>query len=417
MSDDELAHSKRGPSGAHRWRRCKGSVNAEEGLADKVGREAAEGTVFHRIAAMCLEFGLDPEDFEPGTLYNVDGHEIEFDRDMQHYMQHGLDWIGEHVEPGDILIVEKRVDISRWAGTGQFGTCDVAIIKIVNREIIVFDWKYGKGIPVDPVKNDQCYLYGLGVWNDYAEALFEGYSEDIKVTFFIEQPRAPGGGGDWHTTMDELLAEGKQIYEDALETMNPLAARTPGEKQCQFCKASGRCPEQQAYLLDVFGQKFEDIEERGKLGLPPSFTPPEELSIEVRSFILLHWKTFKRYVDQIHAITLADLRAGRDVPLIKVVEGKKGHRYYTDPATVMAKLTALVGEDDVGKVIKTVPISPSEADKLFGKKVVKAELGAYIQQPPAKPILVHVDDKREAMQDYASKFDDLEDDEDSNGEE
>jgi len=418
MSEDgELAHSKRGPSGAHRWRRCPGSVAAEEALPEKVGREAAEGTVFHKIAALCLEFGLDPEDFPLGRVFHVDGYEIEYDADMAHYMRAGLDWIEEHTEPGDMVVIEQRVDISPWAGPGQFGTCDVAIVKFAKLEIIVFDWKYGKGVPVSPEKNDQCYLYGLGVWRDIAQDGWVFGNVDpfnIKVKFHIEQPRATAGGGTWDTTMAEVLAEGHKILEDATAAMAPNAPRIPGEKQCQFCRARGQCPEQQAYLLDVFGQKFDDIEERAELGLPPSFKDPAKLSIEVRSYILIHWKAFASYVKEIHALTMHDLRAGRDVPLVKVVAGKPGRRFYPDPQAATEKLIELVGEADA---VETNPISPPAAEKLLGKKRFKAEMAGLVQQPPGKNIIVHIDDRRPALQDYASRFDDIPEEEDEDGEE
>jgi hypothetical protein len=304
------------------------------------------------------------------------------------------------------VLVEQRVDISAWCGPGQVGTCDVAIFK--RDHIFIFDWKYGKGIPVSPVKNDQIYLYCLGVWNDHGKAMFKNVDpNEIKVTFIIEQPRAPGGGGAWDTTMADVLAEGSLIYADALETMNPNAIRIPGEIQCKFCKANGQCPEQQAYLLNVFGQRFDDVEEAIEMGLPPTFKPPASLSLEVRSFILLHWKLFKRYVDEIHALTIADLKAGRDVPLLKAVEGRKGNRFYPDEAAAMEKLIALVGEKEA---VVTKPISPTVAEKLMGKQVFNATMGSLVDQPSGKAVLVALDDKRPALQDFAAKFEELGDD-------
>lgn len=412
--DGELEHSIRGPSGATGWRRCKGKINAERGLPDVPTRAAAEGTVFHEYAAMCLMFGLDPEDFPLGVKHQQDGFEIEFDEDMQHYMHEGLAWVRERVEPGDILLVERRVDISPWAGAGEFGTADVLIIKRAKRHIINFDWKYGKGVPVSPIRNDQMYLYNLGGWNDYAKRIFKGVDpSEIKVTFHIEQPRAPGGGGTWHTDMADCLAEGKLIREDALATMDPEAPRTPGEKQCLFCKAASQCREQQEYLLRVFGQKFEDIEEGIELGVGPAFDDPERLTLETRSYILLHWKAFKRYVDRIHALVLHDLKAGKEVPLLKAVTGRGGHRaFIADHEAEAGKwLAAQIGKE---QAYETKLISPAAAEKLVGKKAFGEHLKAFVTQPPGKPILVPLDDKRDPIQDYASKFDDsfIDDDDD-----
>ena len=415
MSEDG-EHSLRGPSGAHRWRRCPGSINAERGRPDNARREAAQGTVFHEYAAMCLMFGLEPEDFPLGTIHEQDGFEIEFDEDMVRYMHDGLDWVRDNVEPGDILLIEKKVDTSRWAGPGQFGTADVIIIKVAARKIKNFDWKYGKGVPVSPIKSDQMYLYNLGAWNDFAEKLFRGVDPaEIEVEFCIEQPRAMGGGGEWKTTMADCLAEGEKIKEDALATMAPNAPRVPGEKQCLFCKASGDCAEQTEYLLSVYGQKFDEIQENIELGIGPAFDDPGKMDLEARSFVLLHKKAFDRWVSRIHELTMHDLRAGREVPLLKAVEGKPGRRVYlpSREEDVKEAMIELVGED---QAFEKKTISPAAAEKLAGKKRVKEKLGALWTQAPGKIILVPLEDKRPPVQDFASKFDDLDDEDEEDGE-
>jgi hypothetical protein len=193
--------------------------------------------------------------------------------------------------------------------------------------------------------------------------------------------------------------------------MSPNAKREPGEKQCMFCKASGKCPEQQEYLLAVFGQKFEDIEENIELGVGPAFDNPKELSLQARSYILLHWKAFKRYVDQIHLLTLHDLKAGKDVPLLKAVTGKPGRRAYLPDhmSEAAAWLVQQIGKDDA---YETKLISPAQAEKRVGKKAYAANLKAFVTQPAGKPLLVHLEDKRPPIQDYASKFEEDFDDED-----
>lgn len=400
---EEIEHSPRGPSGAHRWRRCPGSINAERGLPDKVGREAAVGTIFHKYAALCVQHDLDPHDFNTGMVYVQDGHTVTFDAEMQDSMYAGLDWIRDHYQPeaDDLIYVETRVDISPWAGDGEFGTSDVAIIKRRKRHIIIFDWKYGKGVPVSPVRNDQMYLYTLGVWNTVAKHHFNSDPHDIKVTFLIEQPRHFGGGGEWETTMAEVLTEGAQIRLDAAETMNPNALRIPGEKQCLFCKASGRCKEQAAYLLQAYGQKYADIKE----GDEPQFEDPEEVDPEVRSFVILHWKAFKRWYDQLRVLAIRDIAAGQTVPLLKAVTGRPGHRKYKPvyEAEVKEELTALLGE----KAFVTTMITPAVAEKQLGKKTYKAHIAAYVEQPPGKVQLVPLDDKREPIQNLASKYAEL----------
>jgi hypothetical protein len=413
---DELEHSRKGPSGAAAWRRCPGKLNAEAKYPDRVGREAAEGTVFHEYAALALIHGLEPHDFPLGTVHHVDGYDVAYDEDMVRFMYAGLDWVRDnyHPEDGDLIFIEKRVNISPWCGEGEFGTSDVCIVKVKARKIIVFDWKYGKGVPVSPEKNDQQYLYTLGCWKTYnLQRVFDS-PEDIEVEFYIEQPRAPGGGGSWTTNMKAVLEEGERIKKDAAATDNPNAPRIAGEKQCTFCRASGNCKEQADWLLHTYGQKYEDIEEYVEQGLPPAFDDPAELDPIVRVYMLLHWKAFKRYVDRVKQIVLEDIRQKRPVPLIKAVSGREGDRKFrpSDSEEAEEKLIELIGLD---KAMPRQLISPTAAEKEVGKKVFKAEFASYIERAPGKPLLVPVTDRRPALEAMADKYDDM-DDEDEDDE-
>lgn len=403
--DGEAEHSLRGPSGAHRWRRCPGSVAFEAQFPDTAGRPAAEGTVFHEYAALCVEHGFDPHDFEFGVVHKVDGHEIEWTEEMADHMLAGLDWIREYVEPGDVVIVERRVDISPWVGKGEFGTSDVCIIKPKKRLIIVFDWKYG-GMPVSPVENDQCYLYFLGCWNSFASEIFNDDPAGVEVLFKIEQPRAPGGGGEWWTTAEACLEEGVKIAEDAKATYDPAAPRIPGHVQCHFCKGAGRCPEQAKFLLDVFSMKFDDLDAFIEDELPPAFDDPEKFTTEHQAYIVLHWKTFKKFVDRVHALVLHKMKAGEDVPLIKLVTGRSPGRKYKEGVEDQVK-KALIPKLGRGAWEPRKLISPAVAEKALGKKTYTQLLTGLVDPGQGKPTIVPKTDPREALTSFADKFDNL----------
>jgi hypothetical protein len=46
----EPAHAKLGPSGAHRWMSCPGSIVLEEDVPDRSSVYADEGTAAHMLA-------------------------------------------------------------------------------------------------------------------------------------------------------------------------------------------------------------------------------------------------------------------------------------------------------------------------------------------------------------------------------
>lgn len=411
MTDESQEHSVRSPSSAHRWRRCAGAINAERGLPDRVGVEAAEGTLFHEHAELALRLGLEPHNFKTGLMQTVSGHKVAYNDEMIEHMRGGLDFIYSILDrhPDAILFVETKVIIEPWTlEPGGKGTSDVIIIIPSLRKIIIFDWKYGK-IPVSPVENDQATLYALGVWNTVAAKIFGNDPTEIEVEIVIWQPRIPGGGGIWTTTMDALLEEGEVIKAQAEATYDPKALRTPGTKQCMYCKFSGRCPELAAYNLEQYSLRFEDLDDGIEWGVEPPEPDFEDWTPERRSYVLLHWKVFKRWHDRLKEAAMRDYIEGKPVPFMKMVGGNQGHRFFKpgELETVKDLLIEHVGEE---AIVETV-ISPAQAEKKLGKKAFKTVFGEYVDQPPGKPTLVPETDPRKAIPAFTDRFESLFDDE------
>lgn len=415
----EREHAIRAPSAAAGWRRCKGKINAEAGLPDRVGREAAEGTIFHEHAELALRLGLGPKHFKQGLMQTIDGHTVCFNEEMVEAMEPGLAYVYNRMLEADdsILLVEQRVSIEEWTFEKRAkGTSDVIIIFPSLKLIIIFDWKYGK-ISVSPYRNDQMFLYCLGVWRDHAEKHFPGVDPaEINVEFTIWQPRVPGGGGTWPTTMAEVLEEGEKIKEDALATYEPDAPRTAGTKQCLYCKASATCVELAKFNLSQFDLHYHDLDTGIELDLEPPEPDFDAWTAERRSYVLLHWKTFKRWHDKLVEASLLDAAAGKPTPMMKAVRGNAGRRIYraSDKETVKGLLIKLLGRD---KALVTELITPAVAEKLLGKKTYRAQLGDYVVTPPGKIIMVPETDGRPREKTIGQKFDELLSEDDDNGDE
>lgn len=407
MTAESQEHSVWSPSSAHRWRRCPGSINAERGLPDRVGREAAEGTVFHDHAELALRFGLEPENFKTGMMATVSGHSVCYNDEMIEHMRGGLDFIYDILDrhPDAILLVEQKVDISPWTGEkGGKGTSDVCIIIPSIRKIIVFDWKYGM-VPVSPVENDQATLYGLGCWHSFAAKYFDNDPTGVDVDLIIWQPRIPSGGGTWPTTMDWLLEEGEKIKEQAAANREPDAPRIAGTKQCAYCKAASTCSQLAAYNLEQYSLRFDDIDDSLDYGIElpePNF---EEWTPERRSYVLLHWATFKRWHDRLKDAAMRDYVEGKPVPFMKLIEGRGAHRHYreSEQQTVNRLLEMHLEE----KAYEKKPVTPAVAQKLLGKKVYDQVLKEYVVVPRGKPILVPETDPRPAYKTIGERLDDL----------
>lgn len=418
MDDEIEAHSSLGPSAAHRYRRCPGSVALEAQVPNKAGIEAAYGTCFHAAAAICLEFGLDP-DLLVGMKVDVPPHgKIEFTQTMARHMQPGLDYARAMAGPDDVTLVERRVNLEPWLGPNQFGTTDYAVISLSQWKIVVFDWKYGAGVPVSPTENDQAILYFAGVWNDYAADMFDpiawengidpwdaDFCRQIEVQIVIEQPRAPGGGGVWVTNVGELLRRLDQIKIDAERTRDPDAPRIPGPYQCQFCSGKPFCKEHADYMLSHFGSKLEELDEQFEAG--EAITLPKSISPEVRSQILLHKSMIESWLKDLHAEAYEDAENGRPVPGMKLVDGRRSPRAWKDEAKASVVLSKFLGEDAYTKKL----LSPSQVEETVGKAEYRKRYEGFAVLGESKPQLVADEDNREARANRMERFDSAMDDE------
>jgi hypothetical protein len=432
MSDEaeEIEHSERGPSTAHRWRPCPASVIASRGIPNEAGIAAAMGTVFHEYAAICVEFGLDPQGFVGDKMYVKGFGWLTFDQEMADSMLNGLDllWAMNDVS-GAKMIVETKVNLEVWVGPGEFGTADVAIIDVTNWRIIVFDWKYGQGVPVSPDHNDQAILYALGTWSTFARQMFleamaeaDGWDaamraeagapweDDIEVIIMIEQPRAPGGGGTWVTTMGELLAEGERIRADADASLVPGAPFVPGPKQCQFCPAArvNKCKARAEMLLAEVGQDFDGLEDDFIAGAEMEVPEARSLTPEQRTQVLLHRSMIEKFLDQLHLEAYQDAKSHRPTPGLKLVPGRNPPRKWKDP--VRAEL--MLEHDLAHKAFTKKLLSPTQVEGTVGKRSYQTRFAAMVDLGEAKPILVPESDKRQRLPDITSDFDDLENDDD-----
>ncbi len=423
MTDNPLEreHSERGPSAAHRWRPCPGSVRMCRGLPDDAGMEAALGTVFHEFAAITLEFGVDQFQMV-GSRMVVEANgkpvELEFTLEMATKMQPGLDWIRAYEGPGTVLLVEKRLDLQEWVGEGEFGTSDAGIIDIENWRIVVFDWKWGAGVPVSPYRNDQAMLYFLGFWSTYARAMFAEavlekhgdaaldapWEDDIEVIINIEQPRAPGGGGVWKTTVGELLAEGQKIKRDAEATEDPDAPLVPGEKQCQFCAASKHqvCPAERDMVLSAFDITEDDLEVAFLSGAELDLKDRKALTPQERSALIMATSQIKKYLDNLHAEAFIDAENGIEVPGMFLAEGRRPPRKWKDEDKAYPVLELRLKGDAWEKKWLT----PTAVEELVGKSKYERLFAALVDQGEAKPQLVPAESGKTPVKSRREQLDD-----------
>lgn len=389
------AHSSFGPSSWSRAVRCPGSVKFAAQFDDTAGFPAAEGTAFHRLMAACLSLGLEPENFKGGKNKS-DGFVIEYNDEMFESAKEGLEYIRVlEQDPDWEMFVETRVDISPWTLPGQFGTADVVFINVKERKIIVFDWKYGKE-PVYAPENYQAQGYCLGAWQTLCGERFDWDPSNIEVSIIIEQPRVPGAGGLWKTTMQRVLEFGKHVRRQAILSTQDEAPIVPGKEQCRWCPARFECDARAQWHLENMGMSKSDLDDM--LGEPEPSWLPKVLTTEHRSLLIELAPQIKAWLQELHDAAKRDAEIGLEVPRWKLAEGRRQKRAYKDTAVYKAEMILIRELGPRKAYAEPELLSPAQAEKALGRKRYKESLARYVKEGERIPQLVPAEDGRREIQ-------------------
>lgn len=353
-------HSLLSPSASHRWLNCPPSARLTEDYPDTGSNYAAEGTLAHSIAEGKLRHRLGLSEL-PLICENT-----EMDEHTDGYVNFVLEQMEGLHDPK--VYVEQRVDCSLYVPECK-GTCDALIIS--DGVLHIIDLKYGRGVPVDAVGNDQLRIYALGALEMFC-CLYP--ISVIRVSVF--QPRL-NNCSTWEVSRDDL-------EQWALETLKPIAEIAwngggdyAAGDHCQFCKAKAEYRERAEMNMALAAYDFLD---------PPLLANDEIAVLLGKIDRLVSWASdVKEY-----ALTEALKGVGFDG--WKIVEGRS-NRKYTDESAVAGVVEAIGLDPYEHKVLGITAMTG-----LLGKKRFEETLGGFIHKPPGKPVLVSEDDKRMALQ-------------------
>lgn len=418
-------HSVFAPSYSSTWLRCLGSLLPSLLAEDDAGEDAAYGTVAHGVAERWLKTGLRPSDLV-GEIEVVDeGHakfEIEIDEVMLDFVQEYVDWCA--YLPGSLL-VEQRVDFSCLTPIpNQGGTADH--IALEPGVLTITDLKMGKGVQVFATGNTQARLYALGAFFRW------DWEYDFqRIVIRIAQPRLEHFDV-WEISRDELLQFAEFAKGRAHAAWQPDAPRTPGEKQCQWCKVRRDCAARAAYvekmlegvfdalddvvtdedvirLVDRLDDEFETVAFRMK--------PPRELTVAQRAKIIRSRRGIENWLKSIEDDLEKILQAGGVVPGFKLVEGRS-NRIFPNSDRIPSTLEMLTGVPESEFVERKV-CTPAQAEEILVKKggYKRAQLpdllGDLAVKPRGKPVMAPAHDKRpELSTNVDDVFDDLDTEDD-----
>jgi hypothetical protein len=323
---------------------------------------------------------------------------------------------------GAQFLVEAEVDYSGLVGLREgeaTGTADCLIIAPAAGIISVHDLKYGIGVDVDAVANEQLRIYALGAIASYPDETRDCY----KVQTVIHQVRKQRAPKEDSILMTDLLDFADEVG-DAVTRVNMLTVLdlelrdyAPEEHACRFCPHKATCPAVVA-LVDAM---FEDITGES-LESAPAELREEVLATSSKKVETLDDAAIDRIYPSIPLIegwiksflehVESRLNAGAKLSSAKLVMGREGNRAWTDPEAVedLFKKTFRIKNEDMYQM-KLIGIPAAE--KLLKDNPTRwARAQELISRSPPSPVLVSSSDKRPAVEpvvfgDESNNIDDL----------
>lgn len=358
-------HARLSPSSSHIWLHCPPSVRLSEKYEDQSSIYAEEGTQAHSLCEWELKGALGlirGDDPRPGLSY--------YDQVMQDAAADYTEAVLQHYErlsERDIaaeVFIEEHVDFSDYV-PGGFGTSDAIVIG--DNEMVVCDFKYGKGIEVSAEHNTQLMCYALGSY-----LLLSPIFDITKIVLVIYQPRI-SNYSQWELTADELLEWADTELRPKAKSAEAGDGEFAAGDWCRFCRARSTCRERSRKNLELLRYDFR---------LPP------ELNDNEISDILNMTDDFESWVKDIKDYALKSLLSGGKLDGWKVAEGRSIRRYVDED--LVAKAVTEAGYDPYEKKLLGITGMTS----LLGKKQFNELLSGLVEKPQGKPVLVRADDKR-----------------------
>lgn len=427
MSDEEKQHALFSPSGSHKWMKCPGSLAMESTCPNETTAYAAEGTAAHKLAEWTFKDKARNARAYLGRIISISEngktHDIEVTEDMCEHVQKFVDDVMEQIDIYGLskkvvsveLEIEVQVDFSHIVGEpNQFGTVDVLIL--VEYEdgsalLSVEDLKYGQGVEVYAEDNPQLKIYALAALHEYSllynitqvhtaiHMIRKGYIS----TFMYEAEELESFAPQLkHLASNARSAISKFEIEACSDSFQKMFLN-PGE-HCKkgFCKARGKCPALASFSMSRIVDDFVDLDdiegevkpavERSIKKIDQGMIPVEKLAEFMKAADVID-----DWLRAVRGRIEAELLNGHTVPGYKLVEGKKGNRYWTNSSTVETRLKKMrVKQDDIyTKKLITV----AQAEKLFKSSKRKWNtLKKFIGQDDGKPSVAPESDKRKALE-------------------
>lgn len=404
-------HSIFSASGSGLWLHCAGGLIPNLLAKDNSGVEAAEGTVAHGCGETWLKVGKKPKHLI-GTKQTVKNggvdYTIEITAEMLNYVQEYVDWCawlpGQHFTEQKVYYSEYT-PLKRQGGTADHVVCSY-------QRMTITDLKYGKGHMVLAKNNSQALLYALGFFLEW-DWLYDFQEIELRIC----QPRMRNF--DVHTvTRQELLEFAEHVKVRAHEAWSLDAPRTPGAKQCQFCRVKSDCGAhfdlQVALTSGGFSAIDEPVTEEDIAVLKDSIDFQEigakmldvyKLTTDELAQVYRYRSLFEGWWKSLHNELNIRAARGEIIRGMKLVEARSRRKIRDQEIAVKALAKYGVTREEL---IEEEFASPAEIERILRKKGVRPKdletvLDPLVYKPPGKLTLVSDADKRSAVVDVTEE--------------
>lgn len=412
-----LSHSSVSASSCERWWNCPGSVglNAKLPPANPT-KYAAEGTAAHALCEKYLYNKVHYKckwdaTYEIGETYEADDFKFKVTEEMAAAANLYVDTIMEDIKRIGCTL-KKTVELKgkdswkHWDAETQNsvyvnwvnieknfelkdvdsearGTNDASIF-VPGETLIVYDFKYGAGIPVEAEENKQMLYYAIGAAGDKLM--------DYKtIELVIVQPRAEHPLGPvrrWVTTPEYVAQFKQELKERIADTRNPNAKTCTGT-WCRFCNAKLICPSMRDKTYELAKVDFAKVENT-------SIPAPETLTKEQIKLFLDNADLLENYISAVREYAFNLVNRGETIEGYKLVKSGKTHRKWKDEdENIVAEMLALELGVNKDSLFETKLKTPAQVEKLV--KGSKDIVGSYSFKPEGALKLVKESNIKESQ--------------------
>ena len=291
---EEGTHSPLGPSGAHRWMECPGSVELQQKMPKEESSPfAEEGTLAHKMAEEILT------SIEPTWEYDVE---------MKWHVMKYVEEIRSIDKVCDSPIHIEGIVTLHSIDQRMYGTVDAYQYSSENNTLYVTDLKYGKGIEVSAENNPQLMYYAL--------CAMERYKDTEHIILTIVQPRIDNNQIKRTWVDGKEIEVFKNLLIKAVKNVELYPNRyNAGDKQCKWCTASAICPAQSQSFAAITA-----MDAREEKVIPPII---QEMTLEMVGHVYENRKMLSKWLDDVTNYAQDRLRGGDEVPGAKLVMQRK----------------------------------------------------------------------------------------------